>query len=133
VALAPGGSALRRPRSVWGVVSQSGGKASTEIYYAPIRPNERRRIKPAIDTLVERWSDAVVGVLLIVVLHALHVRIPAIAIVTAILAGAWMVFCILLNREFGTAFEKALSSRCIHPDAAPDALRIQSSRRALRA
>ena len=131
VAVSPGWWAIITLRAVQGVVSQSLGKASTEIYYAAIRPNERRLIKPAIDTLVERWSDAVVGVLLIVALHALHVPIQAIAIGSAILAGLWMVFNFLLNREFGTAFEKALSSHWIDPEVAPESLRIPSARKAL--
>ena len=131
VALSPGWWAINALRSIQGVVSQSLGKATTEIYYAAIRPVERRLIKPAIDTLVERWSDAVVGVMLIVVLYALRIRIPAIAIGTAVLAGLWLVFNILLNREFGTAFEKALSSRWIDPEAAPESMRIPSARKAL--
>jgi ATP/ADP translocase/HEAT repeat protein len=131
VALSPAWLAINALRSIQGVVSQSLGKATTEIYYAAIRPVERRLIKPAIDTLVERWSDAVVGVMLIIVLQALRVRIPAIAIGTAVLAGLWLVFSILLNREFGTAFEKALSSRWIDPEAAPESMRISSARKAL--
>jgi AAA family ATP:ADP antiporter len=131
VALSPGWWAINALRTIQGVISQSLGKASTEIYYAAIRPHERRLIKPAIDTLVERWSDAVVGVLLIVVLHVLRVRIPAIAIGTAALAGLWIVFSFLINREFGTAFEKALSSRWIDPEASPESLRIPSALKAL--
>jgi ATP/ADP translocase/HEAT repeat protein len=131
VALSPGWWAIVGLRAIQGVISQSLGKASTEIFYAPIRPSERRLIKPAVDTLVERWSDAIVGVMLIVVLHALRVRIPAIAIGTAILAGVWLVLSILINREFGAAFEKALSSRWIDPELALDSMRISSARKAL--
>ncbi|MEO5616318.1 MAG: hypothetical protein ABIS67_00960 [Candidatus Eisenbacteria bacterium] len=131
VALSPGWWAINTLRGIQGVVSQSLGKASTEIYYAAIRPNERRLIKSLIDTLVERWSDAFAGVLLIIVLHALHVGIPAIAIGTAVLAAVWIGVSILLHREFGTAFEKALSSRWIDPEEAPESLRIPSARKAI--
>jgi HEAT repeat protein len=131
VALSPAWWAIMMLRGVQGVVSQSLGKAATEIYYAAIRPSERRLVKPAIDTLVERWSDAAVGVLLVVALHALHVRMPVIAIGTAVLAGLWIAFSVLLNREFGSAFEKALSSRWIDPVAAPESMRIPSARKAL--
>ncbi len=131
VALSPGWWSINALRSIQGVVSQSLGKAATEIYYAAVRPSERRRIKPAIDTLVERWSDALVGVLLIVVLHAFHVPLPGIAIGTLLLTGAWIVLSALLNREFGSAFEKALSSRWMDPEAAPESMRIPSARRAL--
>jgi len=131
VVLSPGWWAINALRGIQGVLSQSLGKSSTEIYYAAIRPSERRLIKPAIDTLVERWSDAVVGVLLIVVLHALHVRIPTIAIGTAVLAALWIVFSILINREFGAAFEKALSGGWIEPEDAPESWQAPSARKAL--
>jgi ATP:ADP antiporter, AAA family len=131
VVLSPGWWAITTLRGVQGVVSQSLGKASTEIYYAAVRPKERRLIKPAIDTLVERWSDAAVGVMLILVLHALHVGITAIAIGTAILAGVWLLFALLLNREFSAAFANALSSRWIDPESAPESMRTPAGRKAL--
>ena len=118
-------------RSIQGAVFQTLGKSSDEIYYAAIRPRERRRIKPAIDTLVDRWSDAVVGVLLIVVLHTMGVRTSVVAIVTAVLAGTWLVVLFLLNRQYGRAFEQALSSRWIEPDATPEVIRTPAARKAL--
>jgi len=45
-------------RWIQGVVFQTLGRSSTEICYTAIHPRQRSRIKPAIDTLVERWSDA---------------------------------------------------------------------------
>jgi ATP/ADP translocase/HEAT repeat protein len=131
VALSPIGWAIFALRGVQGVVSQSLGKAATEIYYAAVRSRDRRRIKPAIDTLVERWSDAAVGVLLILVLHAFHVRIRVIAVGTAALAGLWLVFAFLLNRAFGTAFAKVLSGRWIDLEAAPDSMAVPAARRAV--
>jgi ATP:ADP antiporter, AAA family len=118
-------------RSLQGVLSQTLGKSTGEIYYTPIRPSERRRIKPAIDTLVERWSDAAVGVLLIVVLHALRVPVPKISILTAVLCGLWLVALFLLDRQYGRAFRQVLSTRWIEPDVTSDALRLPAARRAL--
>ncbi|HET9328294.1 MAG TPA: HEAT repeat domain-containing protein [Candidatus Eisenbacteria bacterium] len=117
-------------RWVQGVVFQTLGKASGEIYYAAIRPSERRRIKPAIDTLVERWSDAAVGVLLLFILHALRLPMPAIAIATAVLAALWLVVLLRLDRQYGQAFEVALSKRWIEPEEAAEIMRIPSARRA---
>jgi AAA family ATP:ADP antiporter len=114
-----------------GVVSQTLGKTSTEIYYAAIRPHERRRIKPAIDTLVERWSDAAVGVLLIVVLHLLRVPVAAIAAGTALVATGWLAVLFILDRQYGLAFQRALSSGWIDPEAASESMRLPSARRAL--
>lgn len=118
-------------RWLQGVVFQTLGKSSAEIYYTAIHPRERRRIKPAIDTLVERWSDAAVGVLLIVVLHTVGVRTSVVAVVTLVLAVAWMAVLFVLNRQYGRAFEQTLSSRWVEPEATSEAIRTPSARRAL--
>ncbi len=126
-----GGWVVVAMRWIQGVVSQTLGKSASEIYYAAIRPSERRRIKPAIDTLVERWSDAAVGIALIVLLHVFRLPDMVIAIGTAVLAAAWIVATFYLNRQYGLAFEQALSSRWIEPEAAPESMRTPSARKAL--
>jgi ATP/ADP translocase/HEAT repeat protein len=130
-ALTTGGWAIVAMRWIQGVTSQTLGKSSNEIYYAAIRPNERRRIKPALDTLVERWSDAVVGILLLVALRLLHVRIEGIVVATAALAVAWLFALFLLNRQYGRAFHEALSRRWIEPETAPESMRLPAARKAL--
>ena len=118
-------------RGAQGVLSQVLGKSSAEIYYMAIRPPERRRIKPAIDTLVERWSDAVVGVLLIVALRVMGVGIPVLAAVTVVIAALWMVVLVGLNRQYRVAIQKGLSSRWMEPEVVADSIRFPSARMAL--
>lgn len=118
-------------RWIQGVVFQTVGKSSAEIYYTAIHPRARRRIKPAIDTLVDRWSDAAVGVLLIVLLHTIGVRTAVVAVVTTVLAVAWIVVLVILNRQYGRAFEQTLSSRWIEPETTPEAIRTPAARKAL--
>jgi len=114
-----------------GVVFQTMGKSSSEIYFAAIRPVERRLVKPAIDTLVERWSDAAAGLLLLVALRVLHAPIAMIAGATAVLAVLWLLVLLRLNTEYGHAFKEALSSRWIEPEAASEAIRTPAVRKAL--
>jgi ATP/ADP translocase/HEAT repeat protein len=130
-AMTTGGWAVVAMRWVQGVTSQTLGKSSTEIYYAAIRPSERRRIKPALDTLVERWSDALVGMLLLVMLHLLRVPIAVIVVGTGALAGAWIIVLFLLDRQYGRAFHEALSRRWIEPETAPESMRLPAARKAL--
>jgi len=118
-------------RWIQGVVFQTIGKSSAEIYYTAIHPRERRRIKPAIDTLVDRWSDAVVGILLIILLHTMGVGTAVVAVVTIVLAVAWIIVLFILNRQHSRAFEQILSSRWIEPETTPEALRTPSARKAL--
>jgi ATP:ADP antiporter, AAA family len=118
-------------RWIQGVIFQTLGKSSAEIYYAAIHPRERRRIKPAIDTLVDRWSDAAVGVLLIVLLHTMGVRSAVVTFVTVVLATAWLFVIFILNRQHAGAFKQILSSRWIEPEATREAIRTPLARKAL--
>lgn len=131
ITFGPGLWVVAAMRSIQGVLSGTIGKSTGEIYYTPIRPSERRRIKPAIDTLVERWSDAAVGLLLIVAFHALHLPVSTIAILTAVLCGAWVVVLYGLDRQYGMEFRQVLSTRWIEPDTPSEALRLPAARRAL--
>ncbi|HET9250508.1 MAG TPA: Npt1/Npt2 family nucleotide transporter, partial [Candidatus Eisenbacteria bacterium] len=131
VALTTGWWAVVAMRWVQGVVLQGLGKSTAEIYYMAVRPNDRRRIKPAIDTLVERWADAVVGVMLIVVLGAAGVAIPVIAIVTTVVAAVWLVVLLRLNRQYARAFEDALSRGWLDPEGVAESMRVPAARRAL--
>src|SRR5262249_12697425 len=114
-----------------GVVQQTLGKSTTEIYYMAVRPPERRRIKPAIDTLVERWSDAVVGVLLIALLQAAGVPLTALIGITIAIAAVWLILMLVLNRQYGRAFQRALSQRWIDADVEPESLRTPAALNAL--
>jgi AAA family ATP:ADP antiporter len=114
-----------------GVVFQTLGRSLAEIYYTAIHPRERRLIKPAIDTVVDRWSEAAVGVLLIVLLHAMGFRAEAVAVVTIVLAVVWLVVLFILNRQYGRAFGEILGSRWLEPEVTPEAIRTPSVRNAL--
>jgi HEAT repeat protein len=133
VALSTGWWAVVALRWVQGVVLQGIGKSSAEIYYMAVRPSERRSIKPAIDTLVERWSDAAVGVFLIVVMRLAGTALNVIAIATVVIAAGWLIVLFRLNRQYARAFEQALSSRWIDAEGAAESMRVPGARRALEA
>jgi ATP/ADP translocase len=118
-------------RWIQGVVFQTLGKSSAEIYFMAIRPHERRRIKPAVDTLVDRWADAAVGVLLIVLLRVLGVGATVLAVLTILFVAIWIVVLVLLNREYGRAFEETLSTHWLEPEAGEETIRTPSARKAL--
>lgn len=120
-------------RWIQGVVLQTLGKSTAEIYYMAVRPPERRRIKPAVDTLVERWSDALVGVLLIILLHAMGASVLTLILVTIGVSAVWLVVLFLLNRQYGRSFQGALSYGWIEPDAAPESLTTPAAARAIQA
>jgi ATP/ADP translocase/HEAT repeat protein len=119
-------------RWIQGVVFQTLGKSSAEIYFMAVGSRERRRIKPAVDTLVDRWSDAVVGLLLIVLLRVMGVGVAVVAGLTLAFVAGWIVVLVVLHRAYGRAFEQTLSSRWLEPDVAEESMRVPSARKALR-
>lgn len=131
VAATGGWWAVVAMRWAQGVVLQTLGKSTSEIYYMAVRPPERRRIKPTIDTLVERWSDAAVGILLIALLHAIGVALPVVIAVTIGIAGVWFVLLFFLNRQYARAFRDALSHRWVEPELAPEVVRTPAAEQAL--
>ena len=131
VAATGGWWAIVAMRWVQGVVLQTLGKSTSEIYYMAVRPPERRRIKPAVDTLVERWSDAVVGVLLIALLKAVGIAIPVLIGTTLAIALVWLVVLFFLNRQYGRAFQEALSRRWVEPELAPESMQTRAAEQAL--
>jgi ATP:ADP antiporter, AAA family len=131
VALSTGWWAVIALRWVQGVVLQGIGKSSAEIYYMAVRPSERRSIKPAIDTLVERWSDAAVGVFLILMMRVAGAALSVIAITTVVIAAVWLFVLFRLNRRYARAFEQALSSRWLDPEGAAESMRVPAARRAI--
>jgi len=130
-AITTGGWAVVAMRWLQGVASLTLGKSSTEIYYAAIRPHERRRIKPALDTLIERWSDALVGAVLLVALRLLDVKVGVIVGATAAVAAIWLVVLYRLDRAYGRAFREAMSRRSFDLEDTPEAMRVPAARQAI--
>lgn len=129
---APAWGVVLALRWVQGVTFQTLGKSVAEIYYMAVRPPERRRVKPAIDVIAERSADAVVGLLLVVLLHAIGVELKFLAGLTALLAAAWIGVQWRLHRKYMDAFGDSLARRWIEPEMAADSLRTKAARRVIR-
>ena len=119
-------------RWIQGVLFQTLGKSASEIYYAAIRPDERRRMKPATDTIVERVADA----------GGRRAADRGAAFVPRATLGdrhahrrlaRWCGWILLrvLDRQYGQAFREALTNRWIEPQAAADSMRLTSARDAV--
>lgn len=118
-------------RWIQGVIFQAVGKSGAEIYYMPIHPVERRRVKPAVDLLVERGADALVGVVLVVLLHVVGVPFKFLAALTAVVAGVWILVQLGLHREYTRSFRDSLARRWVDPGEGGQSLRMPAVRRAL--
>jgi len=129
--LAPAWGMILALRWAQGVVFQSIGKAATEIYAMAVRPPDRRRVKAAIDVVTERGADALVGILLVVLVHVAGVDLPFLAFFTGALALAWIIIHFRVHREYTRAFRDSLSGRWIEPEYAVESLTSTAAMQAL--
>jgi AAA family ATP:ADP antiporter len=118
-------------RWVQGIVFQTVGKASSEIYFMAIRPPERRQIKPMIDVVVERVADALAGILLLVTIRLLGADVRVIAALTGAAAIVWIVMLWRLHRLYVGAFRASLAAPWAEPETAMQALRVPGAVEAL--
>ncbi len=118
-------------RWVQGVLFQTVGKSSFELYFMAVRPAERQKVKPAIDTLVERLADAAVGIALLAVMHTIGFNMRVIAGITAIAATAWLVMLIRLQRRYVGEFRTSLEQHRSELPITTEGLQLPSARRAL--
>src|SRR4029079_13547665 len=96
-------------RYVQGVLFQTLGKSAFELYFMAVRPHERQKVKPALDTLVERLADAAAGVALLVVLHTIGVDMRVVAGLTVGVTAAWLFMVAQLQRRYVRSFRDALA------------------------
>lgn len=114
-----------------GVLFQTLGKSTTEIYFMAVRPPDRRRIKAAVDVIAERGADAFVGLFLAVLIAVSGVQLGLLAGLTACLAALLLVVQLRLHREYTHAFRDSLVGRWIPPEHAAESLRTAAARHAL--
>jgi AAA family ATP:ADP antiporter len=118
-------------RWVQGVLFQTLGKSSFELYFMAVRPSDRAKIKPALDTLVERVADAAAGIALLLVLHTIGVNMRVVAGLTAIVALLWLVMLVRLQRRYVREFRNSLEQHRSDPPITAAGLRLPDARRTL--
>ena len=96
-------------RYVQGVLFQTLGKSSFELYFMAVRPHERQKVKPALDTLVERLADAAAGIALLLVLHTIGVDMRVVAGMTVVVTAAWLLMLLRLQRRYVHSFRDSLA------------------------
>ncbi|MEP7028363.1 MAG: Npt1/Npt2 family nucleotide transporter, partial [Candidatus Eisenbacteria bacterium] len=118
-------------RWIQGVMFQTVGKSSFELYFMAVSPAERQKIKPALDAVVERLADAVVGITLLIILHTLGVDMRFVAALTAVTAACWLVMLIRLQRRYVSEFRHSLEQHRSDLPITAAGLRLPAARRAL--
>jgi HEAT repeat protein len=88
-----------------------------ELLYLPIPPQTRNAVKGFIDTFVDRAGRAAGALILLLCTAALALSIPALSMIAAGLAGAWIVMAIVVKRTYLQSFRQALQVKTIDAEA----------------
>jgi ATP/ADP translocase/HEAT repeat protein len=118
-------------RYVQGVLFQTLGKSAFELYFMAVRPHERQKVKPALDTLVERLADAAAGIALIAVLHAIGVDMRVVAGLTVLVSLAWLIMLVQLQRRYVRTFRDSLARHADGDTITSEGLKLPEARRTL--
>ncbi len=118
-------------RWIQGVLFQTLGKSSFELYFMAIRTAERQKIKPALDTLVERLADAAAGVVLLGVLASVGVNMRIVAGLTALVAALWLFMLTRLQRRYVREFRTSLEQHQSDLPITAAGLQLPEARRTL--
>lgn len=112
--LAPGLLAGILLRGTDGVLKYSIDKTARELLFLPVPFDLKAKTKIFIDVFVDRWFRGLSGALL-ALLVALHFTVRHMSIVVMVMLGVWIVFALLVRREYVNAFRSALERRQIDP------------------
>jgi len=118
-------------RYVQGVLFQTVGKSAFELYFMAVRPHERQKVKPALDTLVERLADAAAGIALLVVLHTIGVDMRVVAGLTVGVSAAWLFMLTQLQRRYVRSFRDSLARHDPEVPITSAGLKLPEARRTL--
>lgn len=96
-----------------GVFQYSLDKTGRELLFLPIPFEVKKRVKIFIDVIVDRWFRGVAGGLLLLFTVVLGFSIRQLSFVVLALLMVWLVFILLIRKEYVSAFRKALEHRDI--------------------
>lgn len=71
-----------------------------ELLYIPVPPEIKYKAKVFIDMFVNKLADGVVAVLLLLFVSVGHVSVSNLSFITLVFIAAWVMFCILITREY---------------------------------
>jgi len=97
-------------------------KTAWEFLYFPLQGETKARVKRLIDVVVNRSADAAAGLLLVGLNFALGGSLRQLAVLIVVLATAWWVFDLRLNRAYSQEVDHALR-RLVPEEERPEDLR----------
>jgi AAA family ATP:ADP antiporter len=97
---APGFGAVLTTRLWDQILRNSLNRASVELFFFPLPPGLRRRTKALIDSGLERFGDAIAGVLILLMGALMSAGLRQIAFVALVLVVVWVVAWLAVRRGY---------------------------------
>jgi hypothetical protein len=103
-------------------VRNSFHRSGYELLFVPLAPASKRIVKPILDTLLERFADAISAALILVLVSMFHLSAPRLAIAVFVLAAAQLVVIPRVRRGYVATLSQNLAARAVELDEIADAI-----------
>lgn len=94
-----------------GTLKYSIDKTGRELLFLPIPLAIKKKVKIFIDLFIDRWFRGLAGGLLLLCTLVLKMDVKQLSLVVAGLLVVWLVFVLLMRKEYVNSFRKAIEKR----------------------
>jgi ATP/ADP translocase len=94
-----------------GILRGSIDKSTMEMLYVPVPQSMKVQVKAVIDVLIQRFSDGVGGVILVVMTQLLGIGLFGVGVLNIALLMIWIWIARETRLEYHAAVKESLSSR----------------------
>lgn len=98
-------------RGTDGTLKYSIDKTGRELLFLPVPLAIKKKVKIFIDLFVDRWFRGFAGGLLLLCTLVLKMDVKQLSLVVAGLLVVWLVFVLLMRKEYVNSFHKAIEKR----------------------
>lgn len=92
-------------------LSHSLSQSVRELLYIPVPSDVKYRAKVFIDMFVNKFADGLAALILLLTLSLFHFKLTHISIVTLVFIGLWIIFNLLITREYVEIVKRNLRVR----------------------
>jgi AAA family ATP:ADP antiporter len=99
-------------------------KSAWEFLYFPLDARRRRRVKTLVDAVVDRFSEAVAGVLILTIVAILGTEMRPLLVCTLLGAAGWLALAVQLRAAYVRQLSMSLRSLVVdqpQPEGPPEA------------
>ncbi|MBM3791003.1 MAG: hypothetical protein FJW35_11740, partial [Acidobacteria bacterium] len=91
-------------------------KSSLELLYLPVAPDIKSRLKPFVDSFINRLADGFAGLVLGLFALGLNFGPRLMSLVNLVFIAGWFAVALAIRREYLNVLKRAIERRTLDPD-----------------